>query len=74
MSFSSKPTRKSPVYFERHSDGYWCSIDGVPEYFKTKHEMYLYACESEREIIEITHENELELRANGAFNRVFDNE
>ena len=36
--------------------------------------MYLYACESDREVIEITHENEPELRANGAFERVFHDE
>ena len=74
MTFASKPQRKNPVYFEHHSDGYWCSIDGMPEYFKTKHEMYLYACEDDRELIEITHENEPQLRSSGAFDRVFHDE
>ncbi|MCZ4294500.1 hypothetical protein [Vibrio sinaloensis] len=74
MTFAAKPDRKNPVYFEHHADGYWCSIDGLPEYFKSKHEMYLYACEEEREIIEITHDNESQLRANGAFDRVFHDE
>lgn len=74
MSFAAKPQRKNPVYFEHHADGYWCSIDGMPEYFKTKHEMYLYACEDDRELIEITHENESQLRSSGAFDRVFHDE
>ncbi|WP_089138193.1 hypothetical protein [Vibrio rumoiensis] len=72
MFSSVKPIKKRPVYFECHNDGYWCSVDGVPEYFKTKHEMYLFACEDDREIIEITHENEAELRASGAFRPEFD--
>ena len=68
--FSQTTFKNRPVYFEQHNDGYWCSIDGCPEYFKTRHEMYLYACESEREIIEITHENEPQLRQSGAFSPV----
>ncbi len=74
MTFATKPPLKNPVYFERHDDGYWCSIDGMPEYFKTKHEMYSHACDESRELIEITHENESELRSNGAFDRAFDDE
>ncbi|MDA0148337.1 hypothetical protein [Vibrio sp. LaRot3] len=67
MTFNYTTSRKRPVYFEQHADGYWCSIDGLPEYFKTKHEMYLFACEDDRELIEITHDNQLQLRESGAF-------
>uniref|UniRef100_UPI001BE4247C hypothetical protein n=1 Tax=Vibrio anguillarum TaxID=55601 RepID=UPI001BE4247C len=62
-----KPLKKRPVYFEHHQDGYWCSVDGIPEYFKNKHEMYMFACNESRELIELTHENEITLRASGAF-------
>ncbi|WP_158147700.1 hypothetical protein [Vibrio cincinnatiensis] len=64
--------KKRPVYFERHNDGYWCSVDGQPEYFKTKHEMYLYACEDDRELIEITFDNEQQLRSSGAFEVIYE--
>ncbi|MGO2323178.1 hypothetical protein [Vibrio casei] len=67
MFSSINPNKKRPVYFECHNDGYWCSIDGVPEYFKTKFEMYHFACQDDRELIEITDENEPQLRASGAF-------
>ncbi|MCY9803352.1 hypothetical protein OTK51_07885 [Vibrio scophthalmi] len=70
--FSLKPNKKRPVYFERQADGYWCVVDGMPEYFKTKHEMYLFACEDDRELIEITHENESQLRQSGVFSVDYD--
>ncbi|MBE3731379.1 hypothetical protein HJ203_22945, partial [Vibrio parahaemolyticus] len=44
MAFELNRPQKRPVYFEHHSDGFWCSIDGQPEYFKTKQEMYMFAC------------------------------
>ncbi|WP_257977382.1 hypothetical protein, partial [Vibrio parahaemolyticus] len=67
MAFELNRPQKRPVYFDHHSDGFWCSIDGQPEYFKTKQEMYMFACGECRELIQITDENERELRESGAF-------
>lgn len=60
-------TKKSPVYYWNDEDGFYCSVDGQPEYFRTRSELYAYACDTERDLIEVTDENESELRAAGAF-------
>ncbi|MBF9000490.1 hypothetical protein [Vibrio nitrifigilis] len=57
----------SPVYYWADDDGYYVSIDGYPDYFRTRMEMYSYACDSGRDLIEVTPENEPDLRASGAF-------
>jgi hypothetical protein len=74
MTFELHNPEKRPVYFEQHSDGFWCSVDGQPEYFKSKREMYMFACDEGRELIQITHENESELRESGAFDVDYSNE
>lgn len=58
--------KAKPVYYEQMDDGYYCSVDGQPDYFKTHFEMYQFACEEQREVIEITDENYQELYNSGA--------
>lgn len=74
MPLYSNHPENSPIYYEHHEDGFWCSVDGLPEYFKSHFELQLFASDTGRELIEVTQENESELRASGAFNRVFDDE
>ncbi len=59
--------KKSIVYFWREADGMHCCIDGQPDYFHTAQEMYLYACDTKMDVIEVTEENEPTLRSRGAF-------
>lgn len=61
--------QRAPVYFEQMEDGFYCSVDGECEYFKSHFEMYIFAENEGRELYEITPENESTLRDSGAFDR-----
>lgn len=62
-------TEKAPIYFEEMEDGFYCSIDGECEYFRSAWEMEMCARDESRELVEITEHNEAALRASGAFER-----
>ncbi len=55
------------VYYWLYDDGIWASVDGEPEYFRNNHELHMFALEEQRELVEVTPENESYLRDAGAF-------
>ncbi|ELN6932062.1 hypothetical protein BOO91_15885 [Vibrio navarrensis] len=57
----------SPVYYWHEEDGYYVCIDGRPDYFRTRGEMYAFACADGRDVIEVTDDNDQTLRDSGAF-------
>lgn len=74
MAFTYLTPIKRPIYFELHGHGIYATIDGEIEFFKTRHELYVFAADDEREIIQVTPENHSELLAAGAFAKVADYE